>query len=252
MKIEEVLKNAGKILVSDFKKYHEVRIKKDGSLLTDTDLKIEKFLIERIESMFPNYNIVSEECGKLNKGSNYTWIIDPLDGTTNFSIGVPFFNISLCLIKNSIPIEAFIYSPITDELFHAKKDCGAWLNREKIVVSKTDKLSDSILCYCRNKVYMERFMRVFVVLKPLCRDLNRLRSAELELSLVASGRIDGFFYTASKNKVWDVIAGALMVKEAGGKVTDFDGNKWKIDSEDLLATNGKIHNEVLNIISESV
>ena len=161
---------------------------------------------------------------------------------------IPFFNISAALVENNKPLVSAIYSPITEELFYAERNEGAFLNGKRIKVNDIEKLERSRLFYCVNRKYLDEFLHVFVKLRKKVLSLDRLRSAEIETAMVACGRVEAFFYIGAK--IWDVVSGALIVKEARGKVTDFEGKEWNTTSKDFLASNGKIHKEIIEVVNQ--
>ena len=211
-------------------------------------MEAERAIIKILRKKTPTYNIVAEETGAERHGSPFTWIIDPLDGTTNYSIGNPFFDVSIALVKEKEPILAVVYAPVTDRLFVAQKGEGATLNNQKIKVSSKNKLNQCLNVYCRGNddKNMKRMNKIFPRLALSSKDFNRMRAGAYELALVASGKLCAYINPGTKS--WDVAAGTLLVREAGGKVTDFENKEWDLDSKDILATNKKIHKQILKEI----
>jgi len=244
-------RKAGKILLADFGKLKFIGSKSAQEVITNADYESEKKIISILRNNFPEYSILSEEAGKTEKKSEYMWVVDPLDGTTNYSINNPFFAISIALLKNNKPVLGIVYAPVTDELFHAIKGEGAYLNGEQIRVSEKDNFKESLMVYCHgyNMKDLKRAIDLFAKIKPLVRDFNRMRAGSLELAFVACGRV--LAYISPGIKPWDVAAGALLVREAGGKVSDFEGNEWDLEKHDILATNGKVHERLLKIINDN-
>lgn len=247
---EKAAREAGKIIRKNFKKNIKIEKKKDSTLASKVDRKAENKIREIINSEFPDHSLLGEEFGEEDKGSAYKWIIDPLDGTTNFLIQNPFFNTSIALAKNKEVILGVVYDPLHEEFFHAEKGKGAFLNREKINVSVTDKVEDSIITYCHGKTNQSKreVVPIYREMKLGAVDMRQIGAGALELCFVASGRVEAFI----DNGVypWDEAAGSLIVKEAGGKVTDFSGEEWNPEKKTVMASNGKIHQEVLKKIRE--
>ncbi|TSA42569.1 MAG: inositol monophosphatase [Chitinophagaceae bacterium] len=222
-----------------------------NNLVTEADHAAEKAIINIIKRDYPGHFILSEESGEYIMDSEYKWIIDPIDGTVNFANGIPICCVSIGLEKSGEMILGAVYNPIMQEMFFAQKGFGASLNNHKISVSSKSEVIKSCLVtgfpynYLDTKngplEVFERFIRKGV-------PVRRLGSAAIDLCWVAAGRFDGF-YEHDLN-AWDSAAGYLIVEEAGGMVTDFDGNKYSPYQSKILATNGKIHAEMLDIIHE--
>jgi myo-inositol-1(or 4)-monophosphatase len=217
-----------------------------NNLVTEADHASEKVIIETIRAKFPDHYILTEESGELSTGSNYKWIIDPIDGTVNFANGIPICCVSIGLEKDGEIILGAVYNPIFEEFFLAERGKGATLNGNPIHVSQKTEVISSCLVTGFPYTYLdapngplqcfERFIRSGV-------PVRRLGSAAIDLCWVASGRFDGFY--EHKLQAWDSAAGFLMVEEAGGKVTDFNGDYYSPYQPHLLATNGQIHDEML-------
>ncbi|RLI88201.1 MAG: inositol monophosphatase [Candidatus Altiarchaeales archaeon] len=240
-------REAGDLLM---KYYGRVTVgyKKDGSIVTDADIKSEKVIKSILNREFPDYSFLGEESGMEDRSSEYTWLIDPLDGTTNYCIKNPFFNVSIALAYKEEPILGVVYYPFQDELFYAEKGRGAHLNDEKIEVSKQENMEDSVICFCHalDKETVETMSKIFRRIKLVNNTLRQIGAAALELSYVACGRVEAFLMI--KLNPWDVAAGAVIVREARGKVTDFDGNSFNLKARDMLASNGRIHEDLLRLI----
>lgn len=221
-----------------------------NNLVTEADHAAEKAIINVIKSRFPDHYILSEEAGEIIQDSNYKWIIDPIDGTVNFAHGIPLNCVSIAIEQQGEIVLGVVYNPHLNELFFAEKGKGATLNDKPIHVSEQTKTINACLVTGFPYTYInspngpleifERFIRKGV-------PVRRLGSAAIDLCWVAAGRFDGFY--EHKLEAWDSAAGYLMVEEAGGKVTDFNGDKFSVYQHRLLATNGKIHDEVLNVIN---
>jgi len=253
--VESALK-AGEILKKGFGTSFEISSKEGkNNLVTEYDKLSEQTIIEYIKSIFPGHVFLAEESGKTGNLSKdiVRWIIDPLDGTVNFAHGLPIFSISIAAELNGEILTGVVYHPLLDELFVAKKGGGAYLNDKKIIVSDNEILDSAFLvtgfpynvnqnpCGC-----IDQFVSIIQQGIPV----RRLGSAALDLAYVAAGRFDGF-WEISLNP-WDVAAGILLVEEAGGKVTQYSGEKYWIDKDTILATNGRIHEEVGNVLSRCI
>lgn len=247
-------KEAGKLLVENFKNIHTIQMKDSREIVTETDKASEQIILDILKKEYPNYAYLSEEAGKSPRDCEYMWVIDPLDGTTNYSIKNPFFDVSIALAGKTFKgweiISGVVFSPFTRELFFAEKGEGAFLNGERISVSKEREIKNLLLAYCGGSSdhHILRTVNLFAKIKPVCRDFNRMRAGALELAYVADGRLGG--YISAGGKPWDAAAGSLLVLEAGGSVTDFGRMPWSIEGEekDILATNGLIHDMLLEVV----
>lgn len=221
-----------------------------NNLVTEADHASEKAIMAVIKAAFPDHFILSEEAGEIIQDSNYKWIIDPIDGTINFAHGIPLNCVSIAIEHHAEIIMAAVYNPHLNELFFAEKGKGATLNDNPIQVSTQTKAINACLVTGFPYTYInstngpleifERFVRKGV-------PVRRLGSAAIDLCWVACGRFDGFY--EHKLEAWDSAAGYLIVEEAGGKVTDLTGNKFSVYQHKVLATNGKIHDEMLDVIN---
>ena len=244
---------AGKIIKEYFEtKFHIESKDVISNLVTEVDKKSESKIIEIIRSDFPNHNILSEEIGALDTDSNVKWIIDPIDGTINYAHSIPLCCVSIGVEKNGEIILGVVYNPMSGEYFFAEKGKGATLNNKKISISKEDKLGKSLLVTgfpydtSRNPY---KPVSVFAEFVNSDIPVRRLGSAALDLCWTACGRFDGFWeYNLNP---WDVAAGYLIMTEAGGKVTDFDGKDFSVYSKQILASNGLIHIQMLNVINKA-
>lgn len=248
--LHKAITEAGKILKENFGGNFKVESKDMiANLVTAIDKESEAKIIEVIKNDFPMHNILSEEIGALTQESNYKWIIDPIDGTINYAHSIPITCISIGLEKDGEVIMGAVYNPMMNELFFAEKDQGAYFNAKQIHVSKEDNFAKSLLVTgfpydsSRNKHKpAEVFNRI--VYKDI--PVRRLGSAALDLCWTAMGRFEGFWeYNLN---AWDVAAGCIILTEAGGKLSDFDGNPLSIYQKEILATNGLIHEELRRVI----
>lgn len=255
----EAAKEAGKFLKFNIGKVKEIQRKvgQETNLVTEIDRQSEQLIIGIIKRHFPQHDFLAEE-GGLRQGdssvggekkSEYRWIIDPLDGTVNYTHRFPCFAVSIGLEKNGEIILGVVYDPNFDELFTAEKGRGAFVNGKRLSVSKADVLIRSLLVtgFPYNiKDNPDHAIEHFINFLKEAQAVRRMGSAAIDLAYVAAGRIDGF-WEVSLNP-WDVAAGVLLVAEAGGKVTDFLGNPYSIYGKPILASNGVIHEEMIRVL----
>ena len=221
-----------------------------NNLVTEADHAAEKAIFTVIQSSFPGHAILSEEAGEIIQDASYKWIIDPIDGTVNFAHGIPLCCVSIALEQEGKIIMGAVLNPFLHELFFAQKGWGATLNDKKLQVSSQQNVGASCLVTGFPYTYLDAPNGPLTVFEKLIRKgipVRRLGSAAIDLCWVAAGRFDGFY--EHKLQAWDSAAGWLMVEEAGGKVTDFRGDAYSPYQPHLLATNGHIHNDLLNIIN---
>lgn len=243
-------KEAGKIILQYFNGAFKIAHKETvNNLVTEVDKLSEDAIIDVIRAAYPAHTIISEEVGELIKPSEYQWIIDPIDGTVNFAHGIPICCVSIGLMHNDLLLMGAVFNPMMDELFFAEKGKGATLNGIPIHVSAKSDFKTA--CLVTGFPYKwpdstEHPIRVFerIVLQGL--PVRRLGSAAIDLCWVACGRFDGFWeYNLN---AWDVAAGYLVLQEAGGRITDFDGKDYNVFEKETLATNGLIHEQMLRLI----
>ncbi len=249
----DAVKKTGKILLDKFRSFdrHDVKLKNNREAVTEWDLQSEKMIINEIQNNFLGHSVLSEEVGFLDNHSEYLWILDPIDGTTSFTEHSPLWCISLAVAREQELFLSVVYIPVLDEMFVAEKGRGVALNGRKIQVSNiaNGKVLNTF-CHAREDKDIKRMLKYFNYQKINHGNCQQLGSAAIELCFVASGRIDSF--AAFGANAWDVSGGALMVRAAGGLVTDFSGRDWTIKSHDILATNGKIHKNLLDIINKKL
>ena len=223
---------ASKIIIRDFGEIENLQVKKKGpkDFVTKTDKRVEKILIEELEKSKKNYSFITEETGIINKSdSDNFWIIDPIDGTTNFLHGIPHFAISVAFKSKNEIISGLIFDPIKNEMFYAEKNAGSFFNNRRIRVSKKNELEDCLFATNHEGSIKSKL------------NLRYTGCAALDLAYVANGRFDGYFH--NKINIWDIAAGILIVKEAGGKINDI--NKFDINNIDIRASNNNIHDKML-------
>jgi myo-inositol-1(or 4)-monophosphatase len=221
-----------------------------NNLVTEADHAAEKAIMQVIQTDYPDHFILSEESGEIIQDSTYKWIIDPIDGTVNFANGIPICCVSIGLEQDGKMIMGAVYNPIMNEFFFAQKGFGATLNNQKIEVSNKTEVIKSCLVTGFPYTYLDAPNGPIQVFEKLIRrgvPVRRLGSAAIDLCWVAAGRFDGFY--EHNLQAWDSAAGFLMVEEAGGKVTDFNGDYYSPYQPHLIATNGKIHDELLRIVN---
>ncbi|MFP4194032.1 MAG: inositol monophosphatase family protein [Desulfosalsimonas sp.] len=241
---------AAKIIAGHVGSLEHIDKKGPEDLVTSADIASEKYILETLHEKFPDHDVLAEESGNSIKGGNgCLWIIDPLDGTTNFAHQLPIFSVSIAFAKDGELKVGVVLNPLTGELFTATAGNGAFLNDRQIAVSGCTRLSESLLVTGfpydvkqDTTPYMKRFENCL----KAARGIRRLGSAALDLCFVACGRFEGFW--EQNLKPWDTAAGTLIAREAGAMVTDFSGEQFKPDKKELLATNGHIHKELSSIL----
>ncbi|MBI5845756.1 MAG: inositol monophosphatase [Deltaproteobacteria bacterium] len=241
---------AGRILTDRFGRMHTVRKKGGIDLVTEADTASEAAIVETIRFAFPGHSILAEEEGEIGAPSQYSWIVDPLDGTTNYAHHLPIFSVSIAFTSEGDTLFGLVFNPITQELFIAEKGRGATLNGRAISVSRNDTLNESLLVTGFPYDLSERLPSLIDKLSRCvgaAQGVRRLGSAALDLCFVACGRFDGFWEESLKP--WDTAAGALILTEAGGHVTDFAQAGWNPFKQEILATNGLIHDELAAVIA---
>lgn len=228
----------------------DIDLKGDKDLVTEVDRESERLIVEHLRSKFPDHDIVAEEGQYPQDDSPCRWIIDPVDGTTNYAHGFPWFCSSIGLMRDQELVAAVIYNPVQDELFTATRGGGAFLNGCRISVSGRTPLKNSLLgtgfpydCASDPANNFDNF----ITFQKAARGIRRAGAAALDLAYVAAGRLDGFWEL--KLKAWDVAAGVLLVREAGGTVTTFDGSAYDVFNDRIVASNGLIHDQMIATLS---
>lgn len=249
----KISKEAGMLIRNAFGKTHSVEFKTNElNLVTETDKASEKLITDFIRKKYPSHGILAEEGCEMNPakgGAEYLWVIDPLDGTTNFAHGLPIFSVSIGLKKNGETIAGVVYDVNRDVIYSAEKNSGSFENGRRINVSKNENLGHSMLVtgFPYNvKENPDKAYERFIEFLKHARAIRRLGSAAIDFCYVASGVFDGFWEVSLHP--WDVCAGKLIVEEAGGLVTDFDGNKIDIYSKRILATNNFVHQKMIEVM----
>ena len=243
-------KIAGTIINKRIDTSKRVTYKGIVDLVTDVDKLCEQNIINTINRRFPEHSILSEEIGGIEKSGNYKWIVDPLDGTTNFFHSYPFVSVSIAVEYKGKIIVGVVYDPVKKELFHAVKGKGAFLNNKKIHVSKVKVIGQSLLSTgfpYDLRTSSENNIENWIKFIRQAQAVRRDGSAALDLCYVAAGRFDGFW--EMKLKPWDVAAGFLIIREAGGMVTDFKGSPYSIYTNHIVASNAFLHDLLLGVLN---
>jgi myo-inositol-1(or 4)-monophosphatase len=247
----QTARDAGRVLAEKFGRALQVSNKGDIDLVTEADIASERLIVERIRSYHPRHAILAEESGESARGdqpSEFKWIIDPLDGTTNYAHGYPCFCVSVALEQAGEIVVGVVYDPTREELFAAERGGGATLNGRRVRVSDVEEINAAMVCTgfpydVRDRGDFARHFRNFIMSAQAVR---RDGSAALDLAYVAAGRFDGFWEEGLRP--WDVAAGKLLVEEAGGRVSRYDGSKFRIYEPPILASNGLLHAAMTRVL----
>ena len=248
----EIASEAGSLLGQLSGQPRKISYKRKSDIVTDADRRSEAMIIERLRGHFPDHAIVAEEGGGKKTSSDYCWYVDPLDGTTNFAHGFPVYCVTLALAYHDEVIAGVVYDPNRDEMFAAERGSGATLNGRRIRVSQTADLAESLLGtgfppFASNH---DLNMQLFFKLTHLSHGIRRAGAAALDLCSVAVGRFEGFWEL--KLNPWDKAAGSLLVTEAGGRVTDLTGGPFSLNRDEIFASNGLIHESMLEVFSSTL
>ena len=246
----EIAREAGALLAQLFDHPREISYKRPSDLVTDADRRSEALIVDRLRTHFPEHAIVSEKGGGHETSSDYCWYVDPLDGTTNFAHGFPAFAVSLGLVYRHESIAGVVYDPVREELFTAGRGAGSYLNHKRIRVSKIGSLSESLLAtgfppFADNN---DLNVKLFSRFMQLSHGIRRPGSAALDLCSVAAGRFEAFWEL--KLNPWDKAAGSLVVTEAGGRVSDLAGGPLELLGDEILSSNGLVHDEMCRVFTE--
>ena len=250
-KVEGIARQAGAVLMGGFGNVRHIQQKGAIDLVTEFDKLSEDVILSFIQKEFPDHAILSEESGRNQTVSEYQWVIDPLDGTTNFAHGIPFFSVSIGLWKDNSPLVGIVYDPFHDEMFSAEAGQGATLNHQPIHVSSRAELGQAVISTgfpydLRTNPHnnLEQFAHFLL----RTQSVRHLASAALDCTWTAMGRLDGYWEFGVKP--WDVGAGALIVREAGGRVTAVDGGEDFLSTETILVSNGLIHEQMFRVLRD--
>ena len=247
--IEDLAKRAGDILLSHFGEDEQL-LKLRCSVkeaVTKYDKMVDELIVREIRGRYPHHSLLTEESGWLKDDPDWLWIVDSLDGTTDFASSNPLFSVCLAVMHQGELLLGAVYAPAIKESYLAERGNGAYLNQKRIHVSEISDLGESYLFYCEGGE-RDRLRTGSILTKVYSKvmDLRKLGSAGLETAWVAAGKGEAYFTT--RIEPWDVAPGVLLVQEAGGTVTDFKGNPWKLETGDLLSSNGRVHATMLNLL----
>ncbi len=246
--LESLIKKAGQKLREKYYTLQGYTSKEKFDLVTESDVEIERMLIEDLKHYYPNYSIFSEEIGQVGSIYKKRWIIDPIDGTSDFVFGVPYFAISVCLEDENQIVEGYVYNPISDEFYYSKKEEGkSYLNGEIIKVSDTSSIDDSLIAFGYSTIYgkINKYYKEWSTIFETCKKGMPLIAPALTICNVARGRIDAFIDFGSSMEGQS--AAALILKNAGGKVFDYDLGIWNHKNKGIIATNGKIDLSIVRV-----
>jgi myo-inositol-1(or 4)-monophosphatase len=254
------LRRAGEILLDNFGKTPKISVKEaDGSIVTETDIQSESMILDILDKHPERFNIISEECGFIQAESEYTWIIDPIDGTSNFAAGLPWFGVIMALMKDNIPVQAGMYLPLEEQLYYAEKDRGAWRNDQPIRVSSAKKLKDTLLAYSfdhsRDPGKTASEMKLIENISANVRNIRSTNSL-VDFCYVADGRIGAVINQTTK--IWDIAGPSLIIQEAGGLVCDIRKNELDFDvsagsvsrNYSIVASGQSVHGELISLLDE--
>lgn len=249
--VEDIARQAGSLLAEGYGHVRHVHQKGPIDLVTEFDARAEELIIASLRRRFPDHAILAEESGHVPGESEYQWVIDPLDGTTNFAHGIPVFAVSIALVRSNVPVLGVAYDPLRREMFSAEAGHGATLNQQPIHVSTQSELAGAVLStgfpydvrtnLCNNFAEFARFT-------SLARSIRHLGSAALDCAWTAASRLDGYWEYGVKP--WDIAAGMLIVREAGGRVTTADREEDILARDSIVTSNGLIHEQMLQVLSD--
>lgn len=243
---------AGQIIRELYDKPHQIRLKSEIDLVTEADLASEQKILEILGQRHPEVAVLAEEAshGIARQADGPAWIIDPLDGTTNFAHGFPWFAVSIGYVENNIPLDGVIYHPMLDELFCAAAGAGAWLNDRPIQVSRTIDLASALTATGFPYAIRQTSAQVMAALESVvtrCQGVRRAGAAALDLAYVACGRLDGFWEIGLKP--WDTAAGQILLTEAGGQLSDYSGQPFSAFFPEVIASNALIHHQLVVLLA---
>jgi len=246
----EIAREAGALLATYFERRVAIEIKGEHDLVTEADRASEQLVIERLRSHFPSHSIVAEEGGGHTGSSEFCWYVDPLDGTTNFAHGFPMYNVTMALEQSGELVAGVVFDPMRNEMFASERGSGAYLNNRRIRVSKAARLQDTLVAtgFPSRKRHLDVNIHFYFQVAMLTHGVRRAGSAALDLSYVACGRLDGFWEFGLNP--WDMAAGILLVTEAGGKCSDMKGGPVNLRGPHVMADNGAVHEEMLELFGE--
>lgn len=246
-----LVKEVSRLLLQDMEHKKVIAKSGDANFVTEVDLKVQELIVKRLKEILPESNIIAEETTAVSHSlGKYTWILDPVDGTTNLMYGYKYSCIALGLVVEGVPYAGIVYNPYLKELFSARKGGGAFVNGQPVEVTGSKTLSDSLLTFGTSPYDKGKADETFRVTKNVfmkCRDIRRSGCAALDICNVAAGRMDGFF--EMELQPWDYAGASIILEEAGGRITDWEGNKLSYTRKhSAIATNSLIHHELMNTI----
>lgn len=246
----DIAREAGALITRFQERRIGFELKGEFDLVTEADRTSERLIVERLRRHFPTHGIVAEEGGGHEGTSEYRWYVDPLDGTTNFAHSFPVYNVTLGLECTGELIAGVVYDPTRDEMFKAERGSGAWLNNRRIRISKAARIEDSLVAtgFPSRKRHQNINVHFYYQLAMISHGVRRAGAAAIDLAYVACGRLEAFWEFGLNP--WDMAAGILLVQEAGGQVSDMSGKPFSLCGPHLLADNGHIHSEVLDLFGE--
>jgi myo-inositol-1(or 4)-monophosphatase len=241
-------KTAGKVILKNYKDIGKINFKGPRNLVTKADILSEKAIIKTIGKKFPEHNFLTEESGAVKNNSEYTWIIDPIDGTTNFASKIPEFAVSIALAKNNEVVMGVVYNPYANEIFFSEKGKGSYLNSKKLRVSGKNRLEHCIMGYNvpHSIAVGKKALAILRRSHGKFRAIRNFGSAALNLCYVANRRFDLYF--GLELKAWDIAAAKLIAEEANVKVTNINGKKWNINDKTVVAGNKILHNKFIRLL----
>jgi myo-inositol-1(or 4)-monophosphatase len=246
----DIAREAGTLIANYLEQHIGFELKGDFDLVTEADRASEKLIVERLKSHFPSHAIVAEEGGGQEGSSEYRWYVDPLDGTTNFAHGFPAFNVTMGLERAGELIAGVVFDPVRKEMFTAERGSGAYLNQQRIHVSKAPRIESSLVAtgFPSRKRHENVNVHFYYQLAMLSHGVRRAGSAALDLSYVACGRLDAFWEFGLNP--WDIAAGVLLIREAGGTCSDMKGGALNLRGPHILTDNTLLHQPMLSLFAE--
>jgi len=242
----KIAENAGKISLKHFRRVGKVSFKSKQDILTIADTEVEEFLINEIKHAFPEHGILAEESGIHKGNSEYLWVIDPIDGTVNYAAGLPYFAISIGLAYKKQPILGVVFDPYRNEFMHAEKGKGAYINGKRLRVSSESELINCIVATDLGHERSKQIVRRIKALLPVTRAVRVMGSASIGLADVALNRVQA--YVHNDVQPWDAAAAYVVIKEAGGEVTNFRGKPWQLYDRTIIASNKALSKKLLKYI----
>lgn len=247
----ETARRAGALLLEGLARRRTMELKSAYEVVTEVDRASEDLIVNAIHDAFPDHAILAEEGSGIDRTSPFLWLIDPLDGTNNYAHGFPFFSVSIALMESNDLILGVVFDPLRDELFYAERGAGSWCNGQRLRVSETSALAASLVSTGFPYDFAtttDNNAQQFVRIQARTQGVRRAGSAALDLAYVAMGRLDAHWEL--RLKPWDTAAGALLVLEAGGRLSDWRGAPWDPWNDRLVASNGRIHDELIAALAE--